>query len=100
MQTIELDGSSWSNRLDFWFALRTALGVVSGHGNGSDAFEDSVFYHPDMLSVQPPFSVIVRNPPAETRADVEQMAQGWAFQRQWRKEYYGDDVEAVICVAP
>jgi hypothetical protein len=99
MKEIELDGSSWSDRLDFWHALREALGVTPGHGTGFDAFEDSVFYHPDLLTVRPPFTVIVRNPPAIARAEIEQMAEGWAFQRQWRKENYGDDVEALIGVA-
>jgi len=100
MRTIVLDGSSWSAPLDFWYALREALGVVPGHGTGFDAFEDSVFYHPDMLCVRPPFTVIVQNPPPIARSDIEQMAEGWAFQRQWRKENYGDDVEALIVVTP
>jgi hypothetical protein len=52
-----------------------------------------------MLTVRPPFVVIVRDPPPIARADIEQMAEGWAFQRQWRKENYGDDVEALIGVA-
>ena len=96
MQTIEIDGSSWSDRLDFWYALRDALGVVPEHGTGFDAFEDSVFYHPDMLNIQPPFKVVVRNPSPMVISDVEQMAEGWVLQRQWRKERYGDDVEASI----
>jgi hypothetical protein len=100
MRTIVLDGSSWSAPLDFWDALREALGVVPGHGTGFDAFEDSVFYHPDMLSVRPPFTVIVQNPPPVARSDIAQMAEGWAFQRQWRKENYGDDVEALIVATP
>ncbi|AGH50890.1 MULTISPECIES: hypothetical protein [Sphingomonas] len=96
MQTIELDGSRWSERLDFWFALRAALGVLPEHGTGFDAFEDSVFYHPEMLSVRPPFTVVVHNAPPIARSDIEQMAEGWAFQRKWKRENYGDDVEALI----
>lgn len=100
MQTIELDGSSWTERLDFWLALRDALGVVPGHGTGFDAFEDSVFYHPDMLTIRPPFTIAVRNAPPASRMDIAQMAEGWACQRQWRRENYGDDVEASIIAMP
>lgn len=99
MRTIELDGSAWVDRLDFWNALRDALGVVPEHGTGFDAFEDSVFYHPQMLSVRPPFALLVRHAPPVARPDVETMAKGWAIQRQWRKENYGDDVEATIKLA-
>lgn len=76
------------------------MGVVPQHGTEFDAFEDSVFYHPEMLSIRPPFTVTVLNPPPVVRADVEQMAKGWAFQREWRKENYGDDVAALIIVTP
>jgi hypothetical protein len=100
MQMINLDGSSWTKPLDFWFALREALGVVPGHGTGFDAFEDSIFYHPDMLSVRPPFTVLVHDAPTATRLEVAQMAEGWAFQRHWRKDNYGDDVEALIVAVP
>lgn len=99
MTIIDLDGSAWTRPLDFWFALREGLGVVNEHGTGFDAFEDSVFYHPEMLTVRPPFKVVVRNAPVVSRADIEQMAVGWASQRQWRKNHYGDDVEASIVVA-
>ena len=100
MQTIELDGASWVEPLDFWMALRDALGVVAGHGTGFDAFEDSVFYHPEMLTIRPPFTIAVRNAPSLSRRDIEQMAEGWAFQRKWRQENYGDDVNASIAATP
>ena len=100
MQTIELDGSSWTERLDFWLALRDALGTVPAHGTGFDAFEDSVFYHSEMLTIVPPFTVVVRNPPTMIRSHIEQMAEGWAMQRKWRKENYGDDVAALIFAIP
>ena len=98
MKTIELDGSGWTARLEFWQALRDALGVVPGHGTNFAAFEDSVFYHPDMLTVRPPFTIIVRKPAPETLADVEVMAAGWAEQRAWKQRRYGEDVEAVIAI--
>ena len=100
MQEIELDGSSWTERLDFWLAVRDALGVVPGHGTGFAAFEDSVFYHPDMLTVRPPFAIMVRNVLSLSQKDIEQMAKGWAYQRKWRRETYGDDVEASLTVIP
>jgi hypothetical protein len=98
MKTIELDGSSWTERMDFWNALRAALGVIPEHGTGFDAFEDSVFYHPDMLTVRPPFAIVVRNLSPSAAGDVEMMAAGWAEQREWKRQHYGEDVEAVIAI--
>lgn len=97
MKVIQLDGSEWSGRLDFFNALADALGACPGHGRGFDAFEDSVFYG-GMLDIEPPFKVLVRNCPAFAREDVETMARGWAEQREWRKANYGDDVEATIAL--
>jgi len=97
MKVIELDGSEWSDSLDFFDALAKALGACSGHGRSFDAFEDSVFYG-GMLDIEPPFKVVVRNCPAFAREDIETMACGWAEQREWKKANYGDDVEATIAL--
>lgn len=99
MRTIEIDGSKWTETVDFFGALRTVLGACPSHGWGFDAFEDSVF-NGGMLKVEPPFQVIVRNCPRIFREDVETMARGWAEQRQWRKDNCGEDVEASIALAP
>ena len=99
MKIIELDGSAWSEELDFWYALREALGVSRGHGTGFDAFVDSIFYHPEMLEVPPPFTIEVKHPHPTSRADVERMAAVLAEAREWRKANYGDDVEALLRVA-
>lgn len=82
----------------FLNALRDALGVVQAHGTNFGAFEDSVFYHPDMLTVRPPFTIIVLNPSPAASADVEVMAAGWAEQREWKRLHYGEDVEAVMII--
>ena len=95
MKVIHLDGTNWSKALDFFNALAEALQVIPGHGRGFDAFEDSVFYG-GMSVVEPPFEIVVENCPAFAKHDVETMSQGWGEQRAWRKEHYGDDVEAII----
>jgi len=95
MTIIELNGSEWSDRLDFFDALAAALKACPGHGRGFDAFCDSVFYG-GMLGVEPPFQVIVRNCPAFAKGYVETMASGWAKTRDWKKANYGDDVDATI----
>lgn len=96
MQFIELDGSEWSERLDFWNALREALGVVPEHGTSIDAFIDSIFYHPELLRVPPPFLILVKRPHPTALADVEQMSAALAEARQ---DYDGDDIQASILVA-
>jgi hypothetical protein len=99
MLVIELDGSGWSERLDFWDALRQALGVVPAHGTSFAAFVDSIFYNQEMLNVVPPFVIYVKNPHAEARPEVEQMSSILADARAWRKANYGDDVEASLLIA-
>ena len=98
MQTIELDGSAWSDRLDFWQALRDTLGVIPEHGTGFAAFEDSVFYHSEMLTIRPPFKIFVTNPSSTALPDVQLMSSGWAEQREWKREHYGEDVEATLII--
>jgi len=95
---IELDGSQWSERWDFWRALRQALLVRSDHALNFAAVDDSVFYYPDELKVRPPLRVIVRRPSAVALTDVQTMATGWAEVRAWKREHYGDDVDASIVI--
>jgi RNAse (barnase) inhibitor barstar len=95
MKVISLDGAAWSCRQDFFDALADVLKVVPYHGRGFDAFEDSVFYG-GMSQVEPPFAVVVRNCPPFAESDVKRMADGWAGQREWKRMYYGEDVEATI----
>jgi len=97
MKIIELDGANWSSSHNFFDALATSLKVVPWHGRGFDAFEDSVFYG-GMSEVEPPFKVIVFNCPAFAEKDVEQMATGWARQRESKRSYDGEDVEATIAL--
>jgi hypothetical protein len=79
MQAVQLDGSLWTERLDFWLALRDGLGVVPAHGTGFDAFEDTVFYNPDMLTIRPSFAITVRNASTLSRMDIAQMTEGSAL---------------------
>ena len=98
MKVIELDGAYWTDPGDFWTALKEALGVVPGHGTNFAAFEDSVFYANELLSVRPPFSIVVYDPAPVTLSDVENMARGWAEQREWKREHYGEDVQATLVI--
>lgn len=99
MQFIELDGSEWSERLDFWDALREALGVVPEHGTNINAFIDSIFYHPELLRVPPPFLILVKRPHPTALAVVKRVSTALAEARQERKERYGNDIEASLLVA-
>lgn len=98
MKTIELNGSCWEDRWDFWNALRDALGVMPEHGTNFAAFEDSVFYAQDLLSVRPPLKLIVYDPTPVTSADIEEMSRGWSEQREWKRKHYGEDVDATLVI--
>lgn len=99
MQFIELDGSEWSERLDFWNALREALGVVPEHGTNINAFIDSIFYHPELLRVTPPFLILIKRPHPSALPVVERMSTALAKARQQRQAQYGNDIQASLLVA-
>lgn len=93
MQIYTLDGSRWTNVLDFYAALLEALQPLCVHGTSVDAFIDSMIYG-GMLAAEPPYEVIVQGVQAsEVRQAVEELSLALVDARQWRQRHYGDDVE-------
>jgi RNAse (barnase) inhibitor barstar len=53
---IELDGSSWQTKEDFYLALLSALGAPEWHGHNLDAMEETL-RGGDINRVNPPLSI-------------------------------------------
>jgi hypothetical protein len=99
MRTIILDGSQWRTVIDFYNALRSALGAIDGHGSSVDAFIDSMIYG-GMLKTEPPYEVLVQSVVSpEVLRDVEALSRALAEARTWRRENRGDDVEVALRLA-
>lgn len=76
MQTIELEGSGWQSERDFYDALAATLGIVEWHGRNADAFLETMIYELDLSRFQPPYELIVRNPPEDLRPFLQDFSSG------------------------
>lgn len=99
MKSIDIDGSRWTSPLEFFNGLKDALGGFDGHGSGFDAFIDTMVYHHELLTVQPPYVVYIHHPHPQIETTVEVLARSIAEAREWRKANWGDDADVAICIA-
>ena len=58
---IELDAKDWNSVADFSGALLAAIGAPEWHGHSINAFLDSMIWHDTINSVQPPYTIQIRN---------------------------------------
>ena len=101
MREIPLDASDWKSRADFFEALAQALGSVEWHGRNADAFLETMIYHIDLNTVQPPYRIMIRNTPADVREYVINFATWVQEAREDRMgdPEWGDDIEVSMVVA-
>lgn len=99
MKSIDIDGSRWTSPLEFFNGLKDALGGFDGHGLGFDAFIDTMVYHHELLTVQPPYVVCIQHPPPQIETTVEELAHYVVEAREWRKANWGDDADVAIRIA-
>jgi RNAse (barnase) inhibitor barstar len=74
---IDLDGSRWRTKADFYDAILPALGAPSWHGRNLDALDDTI-RGDDINQVRLPFAIHIRGLAAmgaDARATVAQFAQ-------------------------
>ena len=74
MREILLDGGQWKSRADFFEALAEGLGSVEWHGRNADAFLETMIYHVDLNTVQPPYVLKILNASEEVRGYVAKFA--------------------------
>jgi RNAse (barnase) inhibitor barstar len=99
MRVIVLDGSAWRDVLDFYRALRGALGAPEAHGWNLNAFIDSMVWSDDINAVRPPYVVEVcglEAAPAEVRAEVVLLRDWLVKHRREQVVQTGVDVEVSI----
>ena len=101
MTKLELNGSGWRSKVDFFEALAAALGSFAGHGRNAGAFEETMIYLLELNQVQPPYEVVIQDAPDDLRPYLAQFASWIAEARQDRRNDpdWGDDVEVIVSVA-
>jgi len=93
---IEVDAGRWRTAVDAVAGLKLALGAVDGHGDGIDAFIDSMIYG-GMLEAETPYEVVVRGlAHNKARTFIEDLSQALGEVREWRRANYGDDVRVSV----
>jgi hypothetical protein len=73
MTVVDLDATSWRTVVDFFDAIRQAVGAPSWHGSSVDAFLDTMIYHDEINELKAPYTLRINNlraapPPVETAA--------------------------------
>jgi hypothetical protein len=102
MRVIELDARGWRTVLDYYGALKEALGSCEGHGDSPDAWVDSMIYG-GMNEIEAPYVVRIRgtaNCNDRLRAEIEELANVIRDARAWRREHYGMDIEVSFDIEP
>jgi len=95
MRIIELDARNWDNVLDFYSALKEALGSCRGHGDSPDAWVDSMICG-GMNEVEAPYIVHITGAAtcnAKLKGEIALLADVIKDARLWRLQHYGDDVD-------
>lgn len=101
MRRIELDGSAWRSKHDFYDALANALGSVEWHGRNADAFLETMIYYLDLNSVQPPYEVVIKNASEGLRPFLRDFS-SWVTQARHDRRNdtgWGGDAEVTVTVA-
>jgi hypothetical protein len=57
MQIVELHAEDWITAMDFFGALKTAVGAPDWHGDSVDAFLDSMIHHDDINALKVPYTI-------------------------------------------
>jgi len=101
MRTLQLNGSEWQSREDFYEALATALGSFDGHGRNADAFLETMIYYLDLNAVQPPYEVVVSDCNESVRPFLTDFASWVQEARADRRSdpEWGDDVDVRVIVS-
>jgi hypothetical protein len=95
MRVVELNAQDWRTVLDYYNALKEALGSCEGHGDSPDAWIDSMIYG-GMNEVEAPYIVRIAgtaNCGDELRAEIRLLADAIRDARAWKLEHYGEDVD-------
>jgi hypothetical protein len=101
VQTLELDGSTWTTVDSFHKALLSTLGAPFWHGRSVDAFIDSMIYG-GINALEPPYQIRVTGvarAPADLRAEIELLSAALAQARSEYASLKGRDIEVRVDIA-
>jgi Barstar (barnase inhibitor) len=101
-RTIELDASGWADVMDFYTALKSALGSCTGHGNSPDAWVDSMIYG-GMNAIEAPYVIRIAGTARcdeKLKDEIALLADVIREARAWKLEHYGEDVDVTFEINP
>ena len=98
MRTLEINGSEWRSRRDFYDALSELLGGIERDCRSSESLLETMIFHLDRNAEQPPYELVIRNPPDQFKPYLWDFASSVAQARQVRSTRWGDDVAVVVRV--
>jgi hypothetical protein len=102
MRIVELDASRWQNVLDYYTALKEALGSCEGHGSSPDTWVDSIIYG-GMNAVEPPYVIRITGTARcddQLKGEIALLADVIRTARAWKLEHYGEDVIVSFQIEP
>lgn len=102
MRVIELSATNWRTVLDYYDALKEALGARPGHGDSPDAWVDSMVYG-GINEIEAPYLVRITgtaNCGDDLSAEIQLLADAIRDARVWRLEHYGVDVDVSFRIEP
>ncbi|HLY57940.1 MAG TPA: barstar family protein [Stellaceae bacterium] len=102
MRLIELDAAGWRDVMDYYNALKRALGSPAWHGDSVDAWIDSMLYG-GINRIDPPYVIRIAEVskcPAELRCDIDQLAQVIREAREDQRQRYGKAADVAFEINP
>jgi Barstar (barnase inhibitor) len=97
---IEIDGSCWRTKEDFYEALAESLGCFDGHGLNADAFLETMVYLTNLNREQPPYRLVVTKAPRPLVQFLCDFSSWVVEARQDRIDDpdWGDDVDVEVII--
>lgn len=95
IKEILLDATEWQTKEDFFETLAQALGSIEWHGRNADAFLETMIYHTDLNTVQPPYQLSVQHVSGDVGEYVEKFV-SWVHEAKADRKTdpeWGDNVE-------
>jgi RNAse (barnase) inhibitor barstar len=100
MRVIDLDAREWKSLLDFYRAVRAAIGAPDWHGWSIDAFIDSMIVHDEINAVAAPYTIRIQGVAtidSQLRVGIDDFAD--AINKAGAPDR-GSDLEVTVAIVP
>jgi Barstar (barnase inhibitor) len=98
MRVVELQAEGWVSAMDFVDALKRAIGAPDWHGNGIDAFLDSMICHDEMNALKSPYTIRINGAGKAGAEAYDMMRQLAALLGEHGASDRGGDLEVTLLV--